>query len=463
MRDWVLGFGISYQVMDLSPAQQFKLLSNKRKHEWISEYARRTGQTEQNIKVWLRYAWYDFWARAKQRPPQGKWLWWSILAGRGFGKTRTGAQWIIYRAKRGLGPIGIVAETAADARDVLVDGPGGILQNSPPWFRPKYNPSMRRLTWPNNVTATLYSGDEPDQLRGPQFQTVWIDELAKYRYPGWAKKQKRGSRGEHGGVMDNLEFGIRIGDCRGIITTTPRPIPAIKALLCDTDAVVVRGSLLENEDNLARTFVKRVKRKYEGSRLGRQEINGEVLDDNPNALWNRNDIELNRELKVPNLYRIVVAIDPSGSSNGNECGIITGGIRNVCGVDHLYVLEDSSIKGSPEVWANSAIMAYHKWKADLILAEANYGGEMVKTTLKAVQKEELPFKMVYASRGKYIRAEPVSVLYEQQRAHHIGYFSQLEDELCEWEPGMNSPNRLDALVWLGTELIIGGDKVAGAW
>lgn len=453
-----LGFERPSNLGSYSLADVFRFISGKKRDEWIRRIAANVGVSELEVWAYLRYSWRGFWAREKQIPPPGKWVWWAILAGRGFGKTRTGAEWIIECAADGHDPIALVGQTAADVRDVMISGPGGILKNSPPWFMPEFNPSMRRLTWPNGVIATMFSGDKPDQLRGPQFARAWVDELAKMYAPGWIKTGKKGSRGEHGGVMDNLEFALRIGPnpC-GLITTTPRPIPAIKAMLTDPDVVVVTGSSLENKNNVSN--INRVMRRYSGTRLARQELDGEVLDDNPHALWDRSKIDDNRTLNPPDFYRIVVAIDPSGSEDGNECGIIVAGVAHVGGESHLYILDDVSIQGLPSVWASSAIAAYHKWPADLIVAESNFGGAMVGTTLQAVD-EDVRFELIHASRGKYVRAEPVSALYSQNRGHHVGVFVVLEDEMCSWQPGMPSPNRLDAAVWAGVSLITGEDDEA---
>lgn len=334
-----------------------------------------------------------------------------------------------------------MAETAADARDVLIEGESGILATSPPWNRPKYEPSKRRLTWPNGAMASTFSGDEPDQLRGPQFDTAWVDELAKYKYPQTA--------------WDNLMFGLRLGmDPRAIVTTTPRPIPIIKELLNDPDTVVTRGSLYENFENLAPSFVAKIKSRYEGTRLGRQEIEGEVLDDNPGALWKREAmIEQHRVTQHPDLTRVAVAVDPQGSTVSGETGIVGAGMAMQGDTSHFYTLEDASLSGTPEEWGRAAVTLYHKLKADVLVAERNYGGDMVESVIKTIDRT-VNVKLVTASRGKQLRAEPVAAIYEQGRGHHVGTFPLLEDQMCEWEPGLPSPDRLDALVWAGTELML---------
>ena len=395
---------------------------------------------------WLNFQhdWY-IWARDNQIPPDvmsskvNKWL---ILAGRGWGKTRTGAEYVKDLVDDGYKNIAFVAPTPADARDVMVEGQSGILNIYPKDKRPVYEPSKRRVTFHNGAIAIIYSGYKPDQLRGPQHDAFWADEMAAWRYV-----QE---------TWDMLMFGLRIGDPRGVITTTPRPIPAIKDLIKDPSVVVTKGSTYENRENLADAFFSSIISKYEGTRLGRQELNAEILDDNPNALWTRGNLEDNRVNEIPDLVRIVVAVDPNASDNENsdEVGIIVAGVdREGLG----YVLEDLSCKGSPKDWASMAIGAYYKYKADRIVAEINQGGNMVEYVVKSIDTR-VAYKGVHAAKGKYTRAEPVSALYEQNKVKHIGNLSALEDELCEWEQGMASPNRLDALVWAMTELMLGGKQ-----
>lgn len=323
-------------------------------------------------------------------------------------------------------------------------GESAILNVSPPWFRPKYEPSKRRLTWPNGAVGVIYSGDEPDQLRGPQHASAWIDELAKMKYP----KQ----------TWDNTEMGLRLGPIpQVVVTTTPRPIPIMRELLADRRVVDVKGSFYENVPNLSPWFVERMKEKYEGTRLGRQELFGEMLEDSPDALWKRGDIL--HESKPPEMGRLVVAVDPPATSGGDEAGILVAGSAKLEGREHFYILEDLSQQASPSGWASAAVAAYHKWKADKIVAERNNGGEMVEHTIRTVEGgRDVPIELVFASRGKRTRAEPVAALYEQGRGHHVGAFPLLEDELCNWTPGAASPNRLDALVWAGTELMLGGGR-----
>ncbi len=318
----------------------------------------------------LRYEW-DFWARPKQIRPPGHWFGWLNLAGRGYGKTRVGAettrQWV-----EELPPdhtrhlrIALIAETASDARDVLVQGESGILACSRPDFMPHYEPSKRRLTWPCRCQATTYSGEEPSQLRGPQFDKAWVDELAKYKYPQEA--------------WDNLEFGLRLGDHpQVVITTTPRPIPIIQQLVRDDMVVVTKGTSYENLSNLAPQFITRVIRKYEGTRVGRQELLAEILADVPGALWTRATLDAGRRATIPEMIRIVVGVDPAATSteDSNETGII------VCGKDakgEAWVFEDGSLSGTPDQWAKAAVAAYHRHHADRIVPERNNGGRWSRT------------------------------------------------------------------------------------
>jgi len=390
----------------------------------------------------LLYDW-EFWARPKQLPPDWDWYIWLLLSGRGGGKTRTGAELIIKWAKERYSPIALVGQTKADVRDTMLEvGESAILNICPPWFRPEYEPSKRRLTFPNGVLAIIYSGDEPDQLRGPQHSKAWVDELAKFKYP-----QE---------TWNNLLFGLRIGEKpQAVVTTTPRPIPIIKALVNDSRTAVTRGHTLENRDNLAPDFLNYILSRYEGTRLGRQELAGEVLDDNPDALWQRNKIDELRIRQHPDLARVVVAIDPQGtdSPESAETGIIVAGTAHISGQLHGYILADLTIKGTPDKWATAGVTGYYNYKADRIVGEVNNGGDMVEHTIRTVDPN-VSFKSVHASRGKAVRAEPVSALYEQGRIHHIGFFPDLEDQLCEWVPGDKSPDRLDALVWAITELML---------
>lgn len=396
----------------------------------------------------LKYKW-EFWGRPDQLIPPGGWTTWLLLAGRGFGKTRVGAETIRDWAcgttplARGLcGRIALVAETSGDARDVLVEGESGILSVHPKDFRPLYEPSKRRLTWPNGAVATLYNAVEPDQLRGPQHDAAWCDELAKWRYINE--------------TWDQLQFGLRLGEHpRQVITTTPRPLPLIRRLMVDPNCYVTRGRTLDNADNLATNFMESIYDRYGGTRLGRQELEGEVLEDIPGALWSRENIDVNRRSDSPELRRIVVAIDPAATSGeeADETGIVAVGlyIDPDDGSQHAYILADESCRGTPDVWAKRAVALFHELEADRIVAEVNNGGEMVEAVIRAIDRN-VPYTAVRASRGKRVRAEPVSALYEQNRVHHVGRLDILEDQMCLFsgETGRSagdSPDRVDALVW----------------
>jgi phage terminase large subunit-like protein len=404
----------------------------------------------------LKYEW-PYRARPEQLPPPGDWRVWLLLAGRGFGKTRTGAELVRTRvgahtARR----LALVAPTAADARDVMVEGESGVLAIAPPWDRPLYEPSKRRLTWPNGAVATIFSADEPERLRGPQHDFAWCDELAAWRYPE---------------AWDMLMFGLRLGgDPRAIVTTTPRPTKPIRALLADPKVVVTRGTTAENRANLAPAFLDQIVRRYQGTRLGRQELDAEILDDMPGGLWQRGIIEATRTSTLPELSRVVVAIDPavSASEDADETGIIAAG-RGANG--HGYVLADASGRYAPAEWARVAIAAYGAHQADRIVAEINNGGDMVEATLRMIDPN-VPFSAVRATRGKVARAEPVAALYEQGRIHHIGAFPQLEDQMCSFTSDFDrtaagySPDRVDALVWALTELLVeprAGDGIFEAY
>jgi len=413
-------------------------LSEQERQKAIQELSQKEAEA-------LLYDW-GFWARPKQLPPSWDWYIWLILSGRGFGKTRTANELVVKWASEGYSPIALIGQTKADVRDTMVElGDSAILNISPPWFRPKYEPSKRRITWPNGVIGIIYSGDEPDQLRGPQHAKASVDELSKFKYP-----QE---------TWDNLMLGLRTGDNpQAIVATTPRPIKIIKNLLKDKRVAVTRGHTLDNKANLAPAFLKYIVDRYEGTRLGRQELAGEVLEDNPDALWSRSLIDENRAVGHPDLIRVVVGVDPPGGVT--ECGIVTVGLANVNGQEHGFVLEDRSLHASPDGWAEAVLTGYNHNKADRIVGEANFGGDMVENTILQAARSRnqyASYKHVHASRGKAVRAEPVVALYEQGRMHHIGEFPQLEDEMCEWIPGetKESPNRVDALVWAITELMLG--------
>lgn len=396
----------------------------------------------------LLHNWAE-WARDEQLPPEGSWRVWLLLAGRGFGKTRTGAEWVRARvAAHSARRIALVGATAGDVRNVMVEGESGLLAIGLDSERPVYEPSKSRLTWPNGAIGSLFSADEPDRLRGPQHDFAWCDELAAWRYPQ---------------AWDMLMLGLRLGDDpRAVVTTTPRPTPLIRGLLSDPKVVVTRGRTIENWRNLAPAFLDQIVRRYEGTRLGRQELDGELLDDVPGALWSRATIEAARVTAVPELARIVVAIDPAATSGAeaDETGIVVAGIAAGTGsAPSAYVLADLSGRFSPPEWARVAIAAYQHHGADRIVAEVNNGGEMVEATLRIIDPN-VPFSAVRASRGKVARAEPVAALYEQGRVRHLGAFPQLEDQMCGFTANFDrqnagySPDRIDALVWALSALLL---------
>ena len=407
-------------------------------------------EAEQTMFSRLASALSDDWsahARPEQLPPPGDWLTWLILAGRGFGKTSCGVR-VGSRSRRRRGDLShrLVGPTASDVRDTMVEGESGILSVCPDWNRPIYEPSKRRLTWPNGVIATMFSSEEPDRLRGPQHGASWCDEVGS-----WRNVQE---------TWDMLQFGMRLGkNPRTMITTTPKPIKILKEIVSRNgqDVVVTRGSTYDNRANLAPSFFSQIVRRYEGTRLGRQELNAEILEDIEGALWSRDMIEASRRPKefAPDLKRVVVALDPACSSeaDSDETGIIVAGIGYD---DEGYVLEDLSGRYTPTEWATKAVGAYRRHRADRIVAEKNQGGAMVESTIRVVDPN-VPLRLVHASRGKIVRAEPVSALYEQGRVSHVGGFAELEDQLCSFAPGSrDSPDRLDALVYALTELMLDG-------
>jgi phage terminase large subunit-like protein len=379
------------------------------------------------------------WARPDQRLPDGDWTYWLILAGRGYGKTRTGAETVRQWIADGFQYVNLIGATADDARDIMVQGESGILAICPRRERPEYKPSQRALLWPNGAKSLIFTADEPERLRGKQHEKLWADELAAWRYAeSW----------------DQAKFGLRLGiKPQAVATTTPRPTAMVRALLADSATHVTRGNTADNRANLAPSFFDAILKRYEGTRLGRQEIDGELLDDNPNALFTVTDIDRARVRTAPELQRIVVAIDPAATSGeeSDETGIAVAGVNG----DHGYVLADRALRASPEKWARRAIEAYYEFKADRIVAESNNGGEMVASVIRSADAN-VPVKLVTASRGKAIRAEPVSALYEQGRVHHVGSFPALEDQMTQFDPSetsQKSPDRMDALVWAVTELM----------
>lgn len=395
---------------------------------------------QRNAVIAAKYRW-RLWARPEQIQPKKPHVYWIYLAGRGAGKTRAGAEWIRHYAKQ-CPRLSLIGATTDDVRDIMVEGESGILATSPPWFRPEYQPWKRRVVWPNGSIARIYTAHEPERLRGHQHERVWADELCAWRHDRMA--------------WDMMVMGLRLGRPGVFVSTTPKPRPLLKELLKNPSTVVTRGTSYDNIKNLAPVFISEVLEAYKGTRLGRQEIDGELIEDNPGALWRRDDIEASRISQAPALVRIVVGVDPATTSkaSSNSTGIVVA----AKGADgHYYVLDDSTVRSTPAGWGKAVVAAYERHKADRIVAEGNQGGEMVSSTIATVQAG-LPVKIVHATQGKRTRAEPISSLYEQGKVHHVGTFPYLEDEMCQWDPTdteggkQDSPDRVDALVWALTEL-----------
>lgn len=406
------------------------------------------------------YDWEGTWARPDQREPEGEWRTWLLRSGRGAGKTRAGAEWVRGKVERNIyGRVALIAPTAADCRDVIVEGESGILATARHDFRPTYVSSKRRVEWPNGARAFLYSGEEPDRLRGPQHDAAWCDELASWRHPE---------------TWDMMLLGLRLGrDPRAIVTTTPRPTRLVRKIAESPTTVTTVASTYANLPFLAHQFIDDVVDSYAGTHLGRQEIYGEIIEDIIGALWTRAMLDATRldaaesERLRPSLARVVVAVDPAVTSEetSDETGIVVVGCDNE---GHGYVLEDLSGRYSPDGWARIAVEAYYRHSADRVVAEVNNGGDLVEHTIRTVDANT-PYRKVTASRGKWVRAEPVAALYEQRRVHHVGLFGPLEDQMCNFTPGMDrkafgSPDRVDALVWGLTFLLIGkrGRRVAAS-
>lgn len=406
------------------------------------------GMSARQLRL-LRHHW-QLWAHPGQLPPQGDWQCWLIMAGRGFGKTRAGAEWV--RAVAQADPdarIALVGATLGEARSVMVEGESGLLAIAPRGMRPRFEPSRRLLTWPNGAQAMVYSAAEPESLRGPQQSHAWCDEIAKWDTAG----------GKAEAAWDNLQLGLRLGRQPQVVaTTTPRAVPLVKRLLEGGEAQVTRGSTFVNKANLAVGFVRAVRRQYGRSMLGRQELDGELLEDIEGALWTRAVLEACREPAASSpAVRTVVAVDPPASASGDECGIV---VCALCEDGLVRVLADASVaRASPEQWARAVANTAAAWSADRVVAEANQGGAMVESVLRAADVS-LPLRLVHASKGKSARAEPVAALYEAGRVRHSGTFPALEDQLCGLLTGgayhgpTRSPDRADALVWALTELAL---------
>ena len=400
---------------------------------------------------------FEFWAMEHQLPPEGDWRSWVILGGRGAGKTRAGAEWVRAQVEGGRASqagrarrVALVGETYDQVRDVMVFGDSGIIACSPPDRRPKWEATRRRLVWPNGAVAQVFSASEPEALRGPQFDAAWVDELAK-----WKKGQE---------AWDMLQFALRLGDDpRQVITTTPRNVGVLKAILANPSTVTTHAPTEANRAYLARSFLEEVEARYAGTRLGRQELEGVLLEDAEGALWSTAGLEALRIEAAPALDRVVVAVDPpvTGHKGSDECGILVVGAVTQGPPEkwHAVVLEDASVAASsPSEWAGAALAAMQRHGAERLVAEVNQGGDLVESVIRQLDPL-VPYKAVRASRGKVARAEPVAALYEQGRVRHLRGLGALEDQMCritsQGYEGKGSPDRVDALVWALTELMIG--------
>lgn len=460
---------------DISEAELFAEWTARERNAFFSSLSPREQQE-------FLYRW-NFWARPGQRPPAGDWSIWLIMAGRGFGKTRAGAEWVRSIAEGdGSARFALVGANYAETRTVMVEGESGLLSIAPPDQRPEWEPSLKRLTWDNGAQAHLYSAAEPEGLRGPQHSHGWCDEIAKWM----------NNAGQAEAAWDNLKMGLRLGFRPQLVaTTTPRPVPLVRALVSG-DIAVSKGRTLDNDLHLPVAFLTAMTADYGGTRLGRQELDGKLIEDVEGALWTRaliegcrvgrdavrversrdtcagpnRSLDCARDERDVGLTRIVIGVDPPASKNGDACGIIVAGLG---ANGKAYVLADSSVeKASPETWARKVADAADRFDADRVIAEANQGGAMVKSVLHAA-RISLPVKLVHASRGKVARAEPVAALYENDRVHHVGAFPQLEDEMCGlligggYEGPGRSPDRADALVWALTELMLGKRREPRVW
>jgi predicted phage terminase large subunit-like protein len=419
------------------------------------------GGLSQNALMSLPWL-FEFWALPHQLPPEGDWKSWVIMGGRGAGKTRAGSEWVrsLVEGTTAAAPgkchrVALVGETFDQVREMMVFGESGILACSPPDRRPVWEAGRRRLVWANGATATVYSAHEPEALRGPQFDAAWVDELAK-----WKKAED---------VWDMLQFALRLGEHpQQVVTTTPRNVGVLKRILGNASTVVTHAPTDANRAYLAESFLAEVESRYGGTRLGRQELDGVLLDDVEGALWTTAMLEGARVAAAPKLDRIVVAVDPSvtGGRASDECGIVVAGIvmQGEPKDWRAYVLEDASVRGGPTDWARAAIAAMDRHGAEKLVAEVNQGGDLVESVVRQIDPL-VPFKALRASRGKGLRAEPVAALYEQGRVMHLkGALGTLEDQMCQMTvrgfEGRGSPDRLDALVWAVHELMI---EPAAGW
>ena len=399
---------------------------------------------------------WSVWGRPEQQQPEGDWNIWAYIAGRGAGKTRTAAEWVREEAKyttTGQRRFALVARTAADVRDVIVEGESGIINVTPPSERPLYEPSKRRLTWPNGNTATCFTADEPDSLRGPQFTHAWGDEIAAWRQTPDAAGMT---------AFDNLRVGTRLGaNPKIMVTTTPKRVPILYQLIAEANktgrVVITRGSTLDNSGNLSQAYLDAILGVYEGTRLAAQELYGEMLSDVEGALWTIELIDRTREMQLPIGAPLrCIGVDPSVAENPrDECGIVvvaSTGERDLY-KRNSWVLEDATVHGSPDVWANKVVQMARKWGCPVV-AEVNQGGALVRNAINTIDPTVKVLE-VHSKHGKALRAEPVTLAYEQNRVHHVGYLGDLESQMTAWIPGEGkSPDRVDALVHALTALLI---------
>ena len=421
-----------------------------------NERERRIAKLSNEQALEILYDW-SFWARPNQLPPKGNWSTWIRKAGRGEGKTRTGAEWVRDQMLTNkVGRLALIAKDPGEARDVMIEGESGILAVHHPRTRPNYQSSKKRITWDNGAKAFIYSSEDPEELRGPQHEKGWIDEFAKQ------KNQQD--------VWDNYQFGLRLGNNpQTLITTTPRPTKVLKSIIKDPHTIVTGGSTYDNRANLPQKFFEAIIGRYEGTRLGRQEIYAELLEDTPGALWTLKLIDDNRrQASYEEMDKVVVGVDPMAIAKTqaeraqaemadklNRTGIIVCGCRMENSQRHGYVLADRSLHGKPKEWAAAVVKAYRDFGANYVVAEANNGGDMVEAVIQA-EDPTIPVKLVHASRGKYTRAEPISTLTEKELIHHCDIFTELEDQMSTYIPGEHSPDNMDAMVWGMTELMESG-------
>lgn len=437
-----------------SPAEWLARFGPDGVAEWMDALEEAFGEGAR----WAALASWTFWARPEQHAPLGDWTVWVLQAGRGWGKNRTASEWVHQKAWDLPGSHGcLAARTVADVRDTVVKGVSGILATAKPWNPVVYTPSTRELRWANGTTAHTYSSDEPDQFRGPNHHWALADEFATWK----AVKAADG-----GTAWDHLRLGCRL-EMDGVapqivVATTPRPTREMRALLAERGVVVTRGRQRDNAANLSASYLADMDRKFGGTRLGRQEQEGELLEDVEGSIVSLEMIDEMRLYVVPigvKMERVGVGVDPSGG--GDEQGIVAAGVVQNCPCKkgghspHYYVIGDSSGNYSPEGWGSASCRLYYATEADRIFGERNYGGDMVQATIRNVDPN-VPYEDVSASRGKHVRAEPILALYEQRRVHHVGNYDKLEDELVRFTPlsweGVGSPNRADALVWVLTKL-----------